>query len=115
GDVECDAQYVDPRVVAGIHANLAIIERARAQGIDVGPGLSLVVGAENAAGIGAELLVIGPLALGNDDGLVGLHHGKNDVRILATNAQPATAKGPVGQTSSHLRPTHSAVRRFVES
>ena len=49
GDVEVDAEHVNTVVVGRIDADLAVIERPRAEGVDLLPGFALVFGAKDAA------------------------------------------------------------------
>src|SRR5262245_47448154 len=71
GDVELHAEDVDPLVVVGVDADLAVVEGARHQVVELGPGLALVVGAEDAAGLDVEL-VAGRLPAGAAAAAVGL-------------------------------------------
>ena len=51
-DVQRHAEDVDAPVVVGVDADLAEVERPRAQVVDLDPRLAAVVGAEDAAGVG---------------------------------------------------------------
>src|SRR5205807_5067073 len=100
----------------GVYADLAVVERPRAEGVKVLPGLALVVGAEDAAVLGAALAIGDAAAVGRVDlGLVGLHHGVDDVGILAVDVDAATAVLVGGQALGHLLPRFAAVGGLVEA
>src|SRR5205085_106656 len=88
-DVHADAEDVDPAVVGRVHADLAVVERAGAEVVDLGPGLAAVVGAEDAAGLGVAAGPgrLAPLAVADQDGPVGLDDGVPDARVLAADGQ----------------------------
>ena len=114
GDMELDAQDVKTLVVVWIDADLAIVEGTRHERIELLPGLPLVVGAEDAAGVAIELGV-GGLALRGHARLVGLHDGEDDVRVFAIDAESASAERAVRQTGGHFLPALAAVNRLEEA
>src|SRR5262245_17708294 len=101
--MKLDAEDVNAALIGGIDANLTIVERPRAERVEVLPGLPLVVGAEDAAGRERQLGV-GGLALHRDAGLVGLDDGVYDFRVLGIDADAAAAEGAGGQTVGQLVP-----------
>ncbi len=117
GDVKRDAEDVDALVVVRVHANLPVIERPRHQVVELLPALALVVGTEDAAlvdvgGVGLRHLAA---VVHRAVGLVGLHDGVDDARVLAVDRDAAAAERAVGQPRGHFLPCLAAVRGLAET
>src|SRR5262245_9106242 len=114
GGVEGDAQDIDPFVVGWIDADPAVVERARAQVIELLPCLASVLRAEDAAELGVfPWLGRGPLR--GCRRAIGLHDGIDDFRVLPIDAQPAATVAVRRQALFHLLPGLATVSRPVQA
>src|SRR5262249_40485369 len=95
--------------------DLPVVERPRAEVVQLRPGLAPVLGAEDAAVLDRAGLAAARLGAGAGAGAVGLDDGVDDARVLAVDGQPAAAVGAVGQALLHLLPGLAAVGGLVEA
>src|SRR5262249_22814164 len=114
GDEERHAEDIDPLIVRWIDADLTIVERPRAEVVELLPGLAVVLGAKDAADIDIRAFFRG-LPGDADVGLVGLHEGVDDLRVLAVDGEPAAAERSVREAVRHLVPGLAAVLAAEES
>src|SRR5437870_5640210 len=101
--MEPDTEDLDALVIAWIDADLTVVERPRTEVVELLPGLAVIFGAEDAADLDIRPFAR-RLAGDADVGLVGLHDGVNDLRVLPIDGEPAAAKRAVGQSVRHLVP-----------
>src|SRR5262249_10690538 len=115
--VQRHTQDVHSSLVAGIDSNLAEIERAWAQVVELRPRLAAVVGAKHTAGFDVR---IGPRSLAEfrvaiENGPLRLHDGVDDTRILGIYRDPATTDRDVRQAVGLPQPGLATIGRLVDS